>query len=182
MSHAFRTFARRAAAIVICAIVAAVASSPAGAATPKQVNDALDRAKAHLYKLQKNGHWDEQTTPPPPVAPGATSTAARSQKEGQWTGQTALAVYALLSAGEKPTDARLQPAIDFLKKSQTHGVYALGLRMQVWLHLPQTAEVRAAAKRDFDILVKSVKTEGTAAGMYTYVYDGPKGTYSHSRS
>ena len=155
------------------------AARPAPAATTKQVNDAIDKAKAYLYSLQKNGIWDDTATQPSPADMLANP---QNPKGGQWTGPTALAVYALLSAGDKGTDEKLVPAIEFLKKNQAYGVYALGIRMQVWLHLPPTPEVKAAAKKDLDLLLKSVKTEGSAAGMYNYVYDKPGGTYSHSRS
>jgi hypothetical protein len=150
----------------------------AQAATSQQVDDALKKGVAYLYSQQKNGHWDD------PAVPTREQMVKdfHGVKGGQYTGQTALAVYALISAGEKPTNSKLAPAIEFLRKNETLGVYALGLRMQVWLHLPDTAENRAAAKRDFDLLLKSVKTEGVAAGMYTYVFDKPGGGYSHSRS
>jgi len=158
--------------------------APARAADSKAVSEALEKAKAYLYKVQKAGTWEEVV-----VQPDDKTMIAEKQsvKGGQWTGQTALAVYALLAAGEKHTDPRLAPAIDFLKKNPSAGVYALGLRMQVWLELPKTPDVMAAAKRDAEMLLKSVKTlkaQGSAMGMYDYVFDptGKSKSYSHSRS
>ena len=52
--------------------------------------------------------------------------------------------------------------------------------MQVWLHLPRKPEYLAAAKRDLNVLLHSVKTTGTASGMFDYV--PTLNTYSHSRS
>jgi hypothetical protein len=48
-------------------------------------------------------------------------------------------VLALLAAGENPQDPRLAPAVDFLKKADIVGTYALGVRCQVLLLLPRNA-------------------------------------------
>lgn len=167
--------------VLVLGLLLALVAAPARAADSKEVSDALEKAKAYLYSVQKNGTWEETMTQPD----DKTMLAERqSVKGGQWTGQTALAVYALLAAGEKPQSAKLAPAIDFLKKNPSAGVYALGLRMQVWLELPRTPEVMAAAKRDAELLLKSLKTEGSALGMYDYVYspNTKSKAYSHSRS
>lgn len=169
---------RRVPVLVMTALLVAVAR-PAPAATAKQVDEALAKAKGYLYDQQKDGAWETTRTQP---SDAVMMKDSRDIEAGQWTGQTALAVYALLAAGEKPTSPQLAPAIDFLKKSQTAGVYALGLRMQVWLHLPATPDVLAAAKRDADILLKSMKTEGSAKGMYDYVPRPGTKAYSHSRA
>lgn len=163
-------------------LLVAFFARPASAANSADISEALEKGKAYLYSVQKNGTWEETMTQPD----DKTMVAERqSIKGGQWTGQTALAVYALLAAGEKPQSAKLAPAIDFLKKNPTAGVYALGLRMQVWLELPRTPDVLAAAKRDADLLLKSLKTQpGSSMGMYDYVFDptGKSKSYSHSRS
>jgi hypothetical protein len=170
MRYSFRTF-------LPAALIASFAfSTSTFAATAKQVEESLQKGKAALYALQnKNGTWDDLAAPPPKTA------NAQSPDGGQWTGETALAVYALLAAGENPQDAKLAKAIEFLAKTETTGTYALGIRMQVWLHLPRKPEYLAAAKRDKDILLKSIKTEGNSLGMYDYVL-GPGTSYSHSRS
>ena len=155
--------------------------SPARAATAKQVDDALEKGKAYLYGLQKQGNWEVSQTAPAGAAAG-TPPENRSVTGGQWTGQTALAVYALLSAGEKPQNPKLAPAIEFLKKNPAIGVYALGLRMQVWLRLPRTPDVLAAARRDAGVLLNSVKADGDGRGMYDYTARKAGVAYSHSRA
>src|SRR5438045_1439934 len=75
------------------------------AATSKQVDAALEKARAYLFTLQnKNGTWDDTIIPPKPAESAAN---ARSPNGGQWTGETALAVYALLAAGESPQNPKL---------------------------------------------------------------------------
>lgn len=176
-----KTAPRFSALFVACAVVLALVPSPARAATSQEISDSLEKAKAYLYSVQKNGTWEETMTQPDDKA---MLDEKQSVKGGQWTGQTALAVYALLAAGEKPQNAKLAPAIDFLKKNPSAGVYALGLRMQVWLELPRTPDVMQAAKRDADMLLRSLKTEGSSLGMYDYVYqpNTKSKSYSHSRS
>src|SRR5688500_15293218 len=111
------------------------------AATPQEVQQAIDRAQAFLYTLlledktwvhKYSGHGDQKTE------------------------QTALAVYALRAAGESRQDARIAPAIAYLKKTETTGVYALGLRCQICLMLPPAPDIRAAMTRDAGILLKSL--------------------------
>src|SRR5438046_8488070 len=117
----------------------------ARAATPDQVRHTIDKAKSYLYAEQKSdGTWE----------------VPFEIHGDQKTGQTALAVYALLSSGDSHQDARLIPAIAYLKKTETTGVYALGMRCQVWLNLPPTPEVRAAMAKDPKVLVAWIRRSG----------------------
>jgi hypothetical protein len=140
----------------------------ASAATPKEIQQAVDQAKAYLCDRQlKNHTWEYEF----------------DGHGNQKTGQTALAVYALLCAGESPQDERIAPAIEYLRKTPTTGVYALGLRCQIWLMLPPTQEVKQAMNRDANILVRALKRgAGPASGFYDYNGGGTGGNYSHSRS
>jgi hypothetical protein len=139
------------------------------AATPEQINQAITKAKAYLYRTQKGDNWE---TP--------------LQYHGdQATGQTAVAVYALLANGENHQDPRIAKAIEYLKKTPTTGVYALGERCVVWSSLPQTPDVREALAKDAKILLTSIKKTGEGAGFYDYNPNNKtKGynTYSHSRA
>ena len=104
-----------------------------GGATPEQVEQAIEKAKAWLYSKQENGNWDNE---PPP------------QKD-QRGGMTAFVVYALLAMGESPQDEKLKQAIDWMLKNESDGTYAISLRCQVWNLMPQSdAAVRAALKKD----------------------------------
>src|SRR3989440_12157209 len=141
---------RGACAFVIVLVACAFAAS---AATTKQVDDAIAKAKTWLYKQQlPDGTWE----------------IPFEEHGDQKTGQTALVLYALLSAGESHQDPRLAKAIEYLKKTDTTGVYALGVRCQVWLMLPPTPDVRAAATKDARILLQSIKRTGEGKGFYDY--------------
>jgi hypothetical protein len=148
-------------------------SFPIRAASPAEVDQALEKAKAYLYAQQKNGNWEP--------------SQSRNKDEGhhdtdgeQWGGLTAVATYALLSSGESPQDAKLKPAIEFLKKADLVGVYALGMRAQVWQFLPPGVEVRTLAKRDFMKLMEIMKKDPRDRGLYGYSTTDK--SYSMSRS
>ncbi|HTL29408.1 MAG TPA: DUF4159 domain-containing protein [Tepidisphaeraceae bacterium] len=139
------------------------------AATPEQITTAINKGKTFIYSRQKDGNWELPL-----------------QFHGdQVTGQTALAVYALLANGENHQEPRIVKALDYLKKTPTTGVYALGMRCLVWNSLPQTPDVREALAKDAKILLTSIKKTGEGKGFYDYnPNDKTKGynTYSHSRA
>jgi hypothetical protein len=133
------------------------------AATPEQVDEAIQRAKDHIYSTQNNGLWE--------IAANRDASASVADRAGgQFGGLTALNTYALLAAGEAPTEPRLQKAIDFLRHADMVGIYAVGLRAQVWHFLPRTPENKAAIKRDTMILLQGVHKKGSTIGMYYYVF------------
>ena len=88
--------------------------------------------------------------------------------DAQYGGYSALAAYALLSAGEKPTDPRMVRALNFLKRTDTTGTYALGVRCQVW-HLAPSEESRKWATSDSARLLQGMGKDGDALGMWDYV-------------
>jgi len=156
-------------------------ASIARAATAEQIDQALKRGAAALYKLQTaTGHWENAEQP---TGPGEAGKGGHDTEAAQWTGRTAIAVYALLASGEDKKDPRIVKAVEFLAKNETHGVYALGLRCQVWMLMPQTPAIRTALMKDVNILKTGMKTEGLSRGMYDYVPGKAGGkSYSHSRS
>jgi hypothetical protein len=159
-------------ALTLTALTVSPVASSFGA-TAAEVDAALERAKAYLYSKQDpNGTWEIAFDP---------KANAQSPANGQYTGPTAIAVYALLSAGERPSDPRLVKAIEFVRKTDTLGVYALGLRCQLWLTLPQTPENKARMKKDMEVLLRSPRTNANAQGMFNYTPD-KSSAYSHSRS
>lgn len=152
---------------VVVVVVVCVWASVSPAATSAQVRAAIEKSKTWLYAEQSADHtWEQEF----------------DGHGEQKTGQTALAVYALLSAGESHQDPRLSAAIDYLRATQTTGVYALGLRCQVWLALPQTPEIRRAMTTDAKVLISSMQRTGEAKGFYDYNPIGRKSIYSHSRA
>jgi hypothetical protein len=138
-------------------LVTFVAPDPSCAATPEQVDQAVEKAKGWLYSQQANGHWDNE----PP------------SQEDQSGGLTAFVVYTLLAMGESPQDDRLKQAIDWMLKNEAHGTYAISLRCQVWNHMPKTPEVRAALKKDADKLHFTMGPGRTerVRGFYSYKFN-----------
>jgi hypothetical protein len=133
------------------------------AATPEQVDQALNKAKAFLYSKMKNANWETvQTRNPKGERYDITG--------GQWGGPTAICVYALLAAGEDPQDPKLAPSIAWLKTADIIGTYALSMRCQVWSLLPHTPEIRNLAKRDRDTLQGSYCDVPHTKGAFLYNY------------
>src|SRR4051812_10493480 len=118
---------RTACACLIGAMSLGVLARPAPAATPKQVDDAIKKAKAYVYSQMKGDNWEEAQKP--------EGDGQADPKGKQWGGTSALAVYGLLAAGENPQDPKLAKAIDWLKSAQFEGNYAVGMRSQVWTFL-----------------------------------------------
>ena len=155
-------------ALAVLGLTLSLTLPTARAGVPAEdVRQALDRAAKFLLDGQSGDNWE--------AAPTADYYAE------QKTGWTALAVDALLSAKVSPRDPKVEAAVKFLKGHSTSGVYALGLRMQVWQRLPRAADVKRAAQDDLDKLLADVGRRGEAQGMYGYF--GPtKTAYSHSRT
>ena len=150
---------------------------PASAATPEQVNRAIEKAVANLYSRQKNGNW-EQTPAPTPNEKGEFPHHAVTA--GQWGGLTAIATYALLAAGESPQDPRIKQALSFLANADIKGTYALGMRAQVWTFLPKVGDARTAANRDALLLVQAIRSSGNHIGLFRYLKEG--NDFDHSAS
>src|SRR5687768_14346829 len=147
--------------LLLVALLPALLPRGVDAATPAEVERALDRAKAYLYSQQKKGNWEK-------TQKRQNSTDGHDVTGSQFGGLTGLAVLALLTAGENPQDERLAPAIEFLKKADVVGTYALGVRCQVTLMLPQTAETKALMSKDLQRLLSLMKKQGRAKGFYDY--------------
>ena len=173
-----RRFARPGMILGAAALLLSLAS-PARAATPKEVDQAIARGVKYLYQTQQNGNWE--------VVPKPVNDNGADVKGKQWGGLTAMATYALLAARENPQDKRLAEAINWLlKEDKVTGTYAVGLRAQVWHFLPtnhpQRALIRAAVKRDRDILLGAmIDKPGEGFGFYGY-FPKQNGGYDRSNS
>jgi hypothetical protein len=124
---------------------------PCIAQTADLAEAAIRRGVDALYRTQNDqGHWE--------VVPARNENASDWTVEGpQWGGRTALATYALLASGEKHTDPRVARAIDFLRRADINGYYALGMRAQVWTFLPPTSDNVNAARRDLRLMKAGMK-------------------------
>ena len=103
----------------------------AGDLTDEHIVKAIDVLVDELYRQQrKNRFWDPTT--PELKADGGGWKMMDPQKPG-WT---ALAVLALLHAGESYQEPRLRSAIRHLQNVEMLGTYALATRALVWAMLP----------------------------------------------
>jgi hypothetical protein len=164
---------------LIAAIAAAVALTPpaARAASPKEVNEAIDKGVKYLYDVQQDANWE--------LVPAPTSDEKPNVRGKQWGGLTAMATYALLAAGENPQDPRIVKAVNWLLDADIQGTYAIGLRAQVWQFLPEKhprrKDIRRAIVRDRDLLASGAsERKGDSYGFYGY-FPGDEG-YDRSNS
>jgi hypothetical protein len=98
---------------------------PALAATPAEVDAAIEKAQKYLMKLMnKNGNWEEVQKPQ------VGEKGVTDLKGQQWGGLTAITTYALLASGmDAQTD--LKAPVDFLLKADITSTYGLGLSSQI---------------------------------------------------
>ncbi len=140
-----------------------------------QVRESIEKGKKWLYAQQKdNGSFEYEPKRNPNDKPW-------NESGGQWGGNTALAVYALLVGGESASDPRVANAIKFLKQAELEGVYAVAMRCQVWAQLPASPEVKQLLRKDTQRLLSAMKTNGRAKGFWDYL-PGTGDGYSHSRA
>ncbi len=152
----------------------------ANAATPEQVDAALAKAKAYIYTQQKKGIWESRPTEP--SATEAKSSPA-SPAAGQWAGQTALEVYALLASGESAQDPRLAVPIKFLLGAEIRGTYALGLRSQLYTFLPDSKQLQTEAEADVTQFCSAMVAKDPAIGLFNYELDSKQSDrFDHSVS
>jgi hypothetical protein len=75
-------------------------------------------------------------------------------------GYTALATYALLASGEKPSAASVARAVKFLLKEDMKLTYSVGIRCQVALYLDDKEDSRKIAYNDCKTLLRGVDRLG----------------------
>jgi hypothetical protein len=133
------------------------------APSPEEVDRAVDRAIRHLYGEHKpdlmweNVPYDERELDPD------GKVKRHGANAGQWGGLTSLVTYALLAAGEDPGEnPKLQQAINALGRAEIFGVYAVGMRAQVWYNLPKRPEYQQAMARDYQTLIEAIQGNDVA--------------------
>ena len=155
-----------ASALVLAVVLLAALGNPASAATPEQVDEAIAKGVKFLYsKLNKEGNWEEVQRP---ELSTPKDTKQINMKGRQWGGHTAIAVYALLAAGENPQDAKLKPALDFLEKANIQSTYGLGISAQAWNLIPPSPSVKSVAAHDVRMLDQGLIRKGGNTGFYSY--------------
>jgi hypothetical protein len=149
-------------------ILLALLARRAPAMAPDKIDLAIHNAKAFLYSKQKNGNWEVQPTAP---TEAQIKKSPSSMNAGQWGEQTALVTFALLAGGDGPQDDKLIEPIKFLKDSALKGVYALGIKAQIYPFLPPTADRKIQASADAARLTGAQLDQGAAKGLYSYLVD-----------
>ena len=159
------------------ALAVVAAARPAAAATPAQVQKALDAGRAFLFATQTNGNWEVVPTR------NLKNTQAYSVENGQWGGLTALATLSLLASGVDANDPHVQQAVTFLRGAEIKGNYALGIRAQVWGLLPPQPWIKQAEADDLKQLEQGLHVGNQAtAGLYGYLTASPPTDADHSVS
>jgi len=152
----------------------ASAQQPQPSFSDAAVDQAIERGKQYLWSLYRpqGDPWPDQRT--------EIVQDHRGRREVPYVnygGRMALAMYALLAAGEKYTDPRLKRGLDWLSRIDCKGTYTLGLRAQIWALLPRRI-ARELLVKDADRLVKSIgrPPKGTRGAAWSDLY----GTYSYT--
>jgi hypothetical protein len=143
--------------IALLALAIALAAPAVGrAATPEEVDRAIDKAKKFIYSKQKEGgHWELDDAR---KGTQHVHDVWIKMQGDSYGGFTALATYALLASGENPQDKRIEEAVKFLENADVMGIYALGLRAQIWLLLPPSAMTKRMAHKDAKLILDGVIT------------------------
>jgi hypothetical protein len=159
-------------------VVVAVMTCGACAADTGQVDAALASARDFVYSDQKDGLWEAHAAAP---TKAEVEKTPHSEAAGQWGGSTALAVYALLAAGEDVNSPKLTKAINFLKTNSLPGVYSTGLQAQLFDFLPSTKENRRLAQDEVLRFTSAIFTKKPTAGLFDYLL-ATKRTYRFDHS
>ena len=132
----------------------------AGAATPQEIDNAIEKGKKYLYSQQHDNNWEGAWE-----AFEGIGGAASAQG-----GTTALVTWALLETGEKRTDPRITRAVDAIinDKNPSINAYSVGARTQMYAALPQQDRVQKAMRRDREILLRTMHTQQNIRGFYGY--------------
>lgn len=118
----------------------------------KVVEKAIQKGVAYLWKLQlSDGSWP-------------ASALRIKEGNGDTTGYSALATYALIESGESLQDPRMVKALNYLAAHPTDKTYSLGVLCNVWMAAARkNSKFRSLLRRDAMILVKSA-----TRGAYFY--------------
>ena len=168
-------------ALVVAAAGVMFAASAARAAEPREWDDtavakAIERGRQWLWSQwnEAEGHWPERY--------GRRGAYVDGPGGCNYGGVTSLCLYAILAAGESPQDPRVEKTLRWLSKVPMHGVYARGMRANVWGMLGRESKYRKFLIRDVRWLINSMYYR---IGKYpdgSYPYLGPKpGTVNANR-
>jgi len=132
-----------------------------GTASAAERRPSVTRGVDFIYaSMNSSGHW-EVAGAPEPLKPTDHPALVTNTN---YTGRSALALYSLISCGEKAIDPRLEKAINLLKDTPPPpGTYALSFRCLAFASMPQTPEIRKALIRDSKALLANATARGSAS-------------------
>ncbi len=135
--------------------------TPAPAATSKQVEDAIKKAKEFLINSQREGNWESAQKRMPEPRPNALGQVMITDiiNSNQWGGTTALVTYALLASGESAQEPRMAESLKWLSTHEINGTYAIAMRAQLWYLMPpgKRKEFAEVMKKDREILITNMR-------------------------
>ena len=167
--------------VVGISILACGTFPAAGAAIPPdRIDAAIASAKRYLYSQQQpDGQWE-----PGPIRIG-TDHDWKDMQGDSFGGYTALCTYALLASGESPNNPRIRSAVEFLKRADIVGTYAIAMRCQVWLLVPHSSdEMKALIRKDASFLIQGMNSGTENAdnkGLWDYLGKGKRVDHSVSQ-
>lgn len=159
-------------------------SLDASTLTDADVVRAMQRGADYLLSVRAEGHWEDRSEPPG-SARGGGRVGWRGDRGRTWSsygGETALAVYALLHAGQSLKDdpvygpklhfrsKEMAPSMDWLTRLQADGTYVVALQASALAMLPRKPDEvpgegpQAALDRAYRYLVMGMGPQGG----YTY--------------
>lgn len=140
---------------VTAALASPIAQAQTGPVTDAEVQAAIEQRVAWLWAARNpDTLWENQRYP------------HNNQNAG---GISALAVYALLAAGESPQEERMAQTLDMLDQIEMTGTYSLAIRANIWAMIGGDEQNMRRLRRDVRLLLRGVQTEELpSAGGYTY--------------
>jgi hypothetical protein len=168
----------------VLALLVLTWSETSHAASPQQVQQAIEKGQKWLIERRgNNGNWEEVAKPEMNKGEDMRITDVRAR---QWGGLTALSTYALLASGVDRRDPGMKAAIDFLLGANIQSTYGLGLSSQIVQFIPEK-ESRDLVKRNVAMIfgglieppataIRQPQSWPADAGFYSYWTGMPTGT------
>jgi len=161
---------RRTLMVVVASLALAASARAQGVDMPEPAVDSEDVQAAirgmvdFLYgSMTPRGDWEEVAN-----RAGYKGHEHEGKKLDEYGGRTALAVLALLYAGEDPKNEKLAKALKFLTEVELTGTYATGLRASVWSKMYEP-KLRPLIARDGKWLMEALtRPDGTIPGFFSY--------------
>lgn len=161
--------------LVLASVIAAPTRADPVPVTDEAVENAIVRAVEWLKsKRNEAGHWER----------GGDRADEYDTKDKYWAGDSALALLALLYAGQNPRQEDMSVSLDWLAAQPMRATYTRGVRAHVFALVPGKQYRRVLAD-DLRWLVRAVHAAGTEhAGAYGYLSmeEARGGWYDNSNS